>query len=96
LKEVSEVENPLSNLLSYDLGLTKVLEEVNTNPFTRTFYEGPIANKFTDVNLGVEMTFLMLHYCLSKDSNLKQNYGVILSDFSIEKDWGFAKMDMKV
>ncbi len=76
----------LVNFFSKELGLEKILEHDYRNPFIDDFYAG------ADVKLETELTFLLQHYSLLKKAALK--HGLILADFSIEKDLVFAKLNL--
>ncbi len=76
----------LVNYFSSQLNVEKRLEQSQNNPFINRFYAGE------NVNLETELTFLLLHYSLLKSIISKP--GVILTDFSIEKDLVFAQMNL--
>jgi deoxyguanosine kinase len=77
----------LVNYFSSQLKLKKILEHSQQNPFIDKFYTGD------DVKLETELTFLLLHYSLLKNS-LALKDEIILTDFSIEKDLVFARMNL--
>ncbi|MFO7966261.1 MAG: deoxynucleoside kinase [Archaeoglobaceae archaeon] len=79
----------LTNYFSYEFGLEKILEKFEVNPFLKEFYGG------TDVNLETETTFLLIHYSQLKEAIQNSNSSTIISDFSIEKDLVYAKMNLK-
>lgn len=86
----------LTNYLSHELGLPKILEEHNRNPFLREFYEDKsnVELKHT-VNLETEITFVLIHYCqLRKAIDDYREKSFILADFSIEKDLVYAKLNL--
>lgn len=76
----------LVNFLSKELGLDKIIEHSYQNPFINEFYAGG------DVKLETEIAFLLQHYSLLKDARSK--HGLILADFSIEKDLVFARLNL--
>lgn len=78
----------LTNYFSYELKKRKILEEYERNPFLRDFYEG------TNVNLETEITFLLIHYSQLKKAVKNRNTDFILADFSIEKDWVYAILNL--
>lgn len=79
----------LTNYFSYEFGLEKILEKFEENPFLKEFYGG------VDVNLEAETTFLLIHYSQLKEAIQNSNSSTIISDFSIEKDLVYAKMNLK-
>ena len=78
----------LTNYFSYDLKCKKILEEYNRNPFLKEFYEG------SDIKLETEITFLLIHYAQLKNAIKIYKQDFILSDFSIEKDLVYAKLNL--
>lgn len=76
----------LANYFSDQLGLDKLIEHSHANPFLHDFYSK------ADVKLETELTFLMLHYSLLK--NVRSKDGIVLADFSLEKDLVFARMNL--
>jgi len=76
----------LVNYLAANYNFEKRIEQSQNNPFIDKFYAGE------DVKLETELTFLLLHYSLLK--TLISKPGIILTDFSIEKDLVFAKMNL--
>jgi|WetSurMetagenome_2_1015567.scaffolds.fasta_scaffold167101_2 deoxyguanosine kinase len=77
----------LARYFSTELKIRKVLEHSMQNPFIRKFY------KHEDVNLETEITFLLMHFSLLK--KIVKMPGIVLTDFSIEKDLVFATMNLK-
>jgi deoxyadenosine/deoxycytidine kinase len=93
MAKIISVEGPIGvgkttlvNHLSTQLNVEKRLEHSQKNPYIDKFYSGE------NVKLETELTFLLLHYSLLK--SLISNKGVILTDFSIEKDLVFARMNL--
>lgn len=78
----------LTNCLSRELGLPKVLEEYDTNPFLPDFYAGK------DVGLETEVTFVLQHYSQLKDIVRLGGETWVLADFSIEKDLVYAELNL--
>jgi deoxyadenosine/deoxycytidine kinase len=76
----------LVNYVSNELGLDKITENIYQNPFIDEFYAG------SDVKLETEIAFLLQHYSLLKNARAK--HGLILADFSIEKDLVFARLNL--
>lgn len=76
----------LVDFFSAELRLAKIVEHSYQNPFINDFYSGK------NVKLETELTFLSQHFSLVKNSISKN--GVILADFSIEKDLVFARMNL--
>lgn len=76
----------LVNYFSNDLGAKKLLEKSEMNPFLVDFYAG------SDVKLETEITFLLQHY--SQLKSIKGLNGLVLADFSVEKDLIFARMNL--
>ena len=76
----------LVNFLSDELGVEKILEQAYQNPFIDEFYSG------ANVKLETELTFLLQHYSLLKKA--RQQDGLVLADFSIEKDLVFARLNL--
>ncbi len=74
------------NFLSDELGTEKILEHAYQNPFIDEFYSG------ADVKLETELTFLLQHYSLLKKA--RQRDSLVLTDFSIEKDLVFARLNL--
>ena len=77
----------LVKYLSKELGCNKILEHQYKNPFITKFCKG------ANVGLETELTFLLQHYSLLKNINAKAE--IVLSDFSIEKDLVFARMNLE-
>ncbi len=77
----------LANYFADELGLERVLERHDNNPFLNDFYAG------ADVKLETEITFLLQHYSLLKAARSKP--GMVIADFSVEKDLVFAKMNLR-
>ena len=78
----------LTNYFSYEMGMEKVLEEYERNPFLKEFYDGQ------DVKLETELTFLLIHYSQLKKAIKTIRDAVILVDFSIEKDLVYAGLNL--
>lgn len=76
----------LVNFLSDELGVEKILEQAYQNPFIDEFYSG------ANVKLETELTFLLQHYSLLKKARQKDS--LVLTDFSIEKDLVFARLNL--
>jgi len=76
----------LVNFLSDELGVEKILEQAYQNQFIDEFYSG------ANVKLETELTFLLQHYSLLKKA--RQKDGLVLADFSIEKDLVFARLNL--
>jgi len=79
----------LTNYFSYEFKIPKILEGYEKNPFLKEFYEK------ADVNFETEITFLLIHYYQIKNAINKSIGDLILSDFSIEKDLVYAKMNLR-
>jgi len=79
----------LTNYFSYEFKCDKLLEAYDVNPFLKDFY----AN--IDVTLETELTFLLIHYSQLKRAIKESKAEFILSDFSIEKDLVYAKLNLK-
>lgn len=78
----------LTNYFSHELGLPKVLEQYDRNPFLPDFYAGK------DVKLETEITFLLQHYSQLKDITRNRSKAWVLADFTIEKDLVYAKLNL--
>ena len=78
----------LTNYLSSELGIGKILEEYEGNPFLKEFYAGH------DVAFEATTTFLLMHYSQMRKAINNGNSGYILADFSIQKDWVYAEMNL--
>lgn len=78
----------LTNYFAYEIGMGKVLEEYERNPFLKEFYDG------LDVKLETELTFLLIHYSQLKKAIKTTKDQVIFVDFSIEKDLVYAKLNL--
>jgi len=76
----------LVNFLSEELGTEKIVEHTYQNPFIDEFYQGG------NVKLETELTFLLQHYSLLKTAG--ETAGLVLADFSIEKDLVFARLNL--
>jgi len=78
----------LTNYLSHELKIGKVLEQYDRNPFLKEFYEG------LEVNLETEVTFLLIHHSQLKKAIRSCKDAFILADFSIEKDLVYARLNL--
>lgn len=78
----------LTNYFSYELKCEKILETYEINPFLKDFYAG------LDVTLETEVTFLLIHYSQLKKAIKECKSNFILSDFSIQKDLVYAKLNL--
>lgn len=79
----------LTKVLSTQLRLPALLEDFQQNPFLGSFY-GKADNFFE-----TEAAFLLIHSAQLKIALSAQNRKWILSDFSIEKDLVFARMNLR-
>lgn len=79
----------LVNYFSNKLKIGKILEKYNINPFLREFYK-----LNSNVNLETEITFLLIHYYQMKNAIKVYQDSFLISDFSIEKDLVFAKLNL--
>lgn len=79
----------LTNYFSHELGISKLLEQYDRNPFLPDFYAGK------DVKLETEITFLLQHYAQLKSVIPNNKLDLILADFSIEKDLVYAKLNLE-
>jgi len=82
-------KSSLINYFSHELKIGKILEQYNLNPFLKEFYKG-----ISVVNFETEITFLLIHYSQLKEKLKKCKETFMISDFSIEKDLVFAKMNL--
>lgn len=85
---VGSGKTSLTNYFSHELGLPKVLEQYDRNPFLPDFYAGK------DVELETEITFLLQHYSQLKDIIRRRGEALVLADFSIEKDLVYARLNL--
>lgn len=79
----------LTNYFSRELGIPKLLEQYDRNPFLPDFYAGK------DVKLETEITFLLQHYSQLKSVIRDNLESWILTDFSIEKDLVYARLNLE-
>lgn len=78
----------LANYFSTELKLPKILEAYDQNPFLKDFYAGE------DVKLETEVAFLLIHYSQLKRAINIHKDSLVLSDYSIEKDLVYAKLNL--
>lgn len=78
----------LTNYFSSELKLPKILEAYDQNPFLKDFYAGE------DVKLETEIAFLLIHYSQIKRAINVHKDSLVLSDYSIEKDLVYAKLNL--
>ena len=78
----------LTNYFSHELKCEKILEAYEINPFLKEFYAK------SNVILETELTFLLIHYSQLKKALKECKGNFILSDFSIEKDLVYAKLNL--
>ena len=78
----------LANYFSTELKLPKILEAYDQNPFLKGFYAGE------DVKLETEAAFLLIHYSQLKRATNIHKDSLVLSDYSIEKDLVYAKLNL--
>lgn len=83
-------KSSLTNYFSHKLKIGKILEQFNLNPFLKEFYKGN-----TNVNFETEITFLLIHYSQLKEKFKQYKDTFLISDFSIEKDLVFAKLNLE-
>jgi deoxyadenosine/deoxycytidine kinase len=79
-------KSTLAQFISNELGCKVISEHIYQNPFIEEFCDG------SDVRLETELTFLLEHYALLKQ--IKAHSGTVLTDFCIEKDLVFARMNL--
>ncbi len=79
----------LTNYFSHELKVGKVLEEYESNPFLKKFYEGK-----SNINFETELTFLMIHFSQLKNAIKDCPDDFIIADFTIEKDLVYAKLNL--
>ena len=82
-------KSSLTSYFSHELGLPKVLEQYDRNPFLEDFYAGK------DVKLETEITFLLQHYSQLKGVTQDSSKAWVLADFSIEKDLVYARLNLE-
>lgn len=78
----------LASYFSRELGLPRLLEEHDKNPFLLDFYGG------ADVALETELSFLLIHYRQLKAASTSTAGRVAVADFSIEKDLVYARLNL--
>ncbi len=78
----------LANYFAKELKNSKILEEHEKNPFLNEFYRG------SNVLLETELTFLMLHYSQLKELSQQSVTPIVISDYSVEKDFVYAKLNL--
>lgn len=79
----------LTRLLAQRWGVKGMYEIFEDNPFlTRGFYENTHAEAFN-----TEVFFLLSRF--QQHRELHQNSGLVLSDYSFDKNWIFAEMNLK-
>jgi len=69
---------------------TILLEQFETNPFLRAFYENPIENV-----LETEFSFLLLHYHQLKNYVDTTSRSEVIADFHLGKDLLYADLNFK-
>jgi deoxyadenosine/deoxycytidine kinase len=79
----------LTNYFSHELKVGKILEEYESNPFLKKFYEGD-----SNINLENEITFLMIHFSQLKKAIKNCDDDFLITDFTIEKDLVYAKLNL--
>ncbi len=82
----------LTNFFSHEFKCQKVLEDFESNPFLNKFYE---QYGHQDVNFETEITFLLIHYYQIRKALDEKTDNLIFMDFSIEKDFVYAKMNLR-
>ncbi|KFD42570.1 hypothetical protein HY02_00305 [Peptococcaceae bacterium SCADC1_2_3] len=80
----------LTNYFSHELKVGKILEEYDKNPFLKEFYKTG-----SNVSLETEITFLLIHYAQLKCTLRDNQTPFLITDFSIEKDLVYAKLNLK-
>ena len=78
----------LTKYFSNELGLKKIIEEYEKNPFLEEYHNS------MNVTLETEITFLLIHYSQIKKTINQTDSNIILCDFSIEKNLVFAQMTL--
>ena len=78
----------LANYFAYEFRTKKLLEDYSQNPFLQKFYQG-------NVDLETEICFLMIHYYQIRTATDSFKDHLIFSDFSIEKDLVYARMNLE-
>ncbi len=84
----------LTNYFSHELKVGKILEDYESNPFLKKFYEDKFYEGNSNINLETEITFLMIHYSQLKNVIKDRKDDFIIADFSIEKDLVYAKLNL--
>ena len=79
----------LTDYFSRELGVPSLFEQYDRNPFLGDFYSG------LDVKLETEAAFLLIHYSQLKQCSASQHHAAALADFSIEKDWVYALLNLE-
>jgi len=82
----------LTNFFSHELKCRKVLEDFEANPFLSRFYE---QYKNRNVNFETEISFLPIHYYQIRKALEERSSNLVLMDFSIEKDFVYAMMNLR-
>jgi deoxyguanosine kinase len=79
----------LANYFSKEFGYITILEDYEKNPFLQQFYVDG------DVNFETELSFLLIHYSQLKQFVESKTTKCAISDFSIEKDYIFAELNLR-
>lgn len=80
----------LTNYFSKELGIKKILEKYEINPFLKEFYNGD-----STINFETEITFILIHYSQLKNILKSSHESLFLADFSIEKDLIYAELNLE-
>ena len=78
----------LTNFFAHEFRANKILEGYGENPFLSKFYKG-------NVDFETEMTFLMIHYYQIRTVMAEGSEDLYFTDFSIEKDLVYARMNLE-
>jgi len=77
----------LTNYFSKELGIKKILEKYEINPFLKEFYNGD-----STINFETEITFILIHYSQLKNILKSSHESLFLADFL----FGIRKITIKL
>lgn len=80
----------LARLLGEHLGVTVVLEDIDRHPFLADFYSSP-----SESALQTEICFVLLHYHQLCSALRSAAGGLVVTDFSLDKDSVFASVTLR-
>lgn len=84
----------LTNYFGRRLSAPHLLEAYQKNPFLADFYESKSKQSDRDIFLETELSFLLIHYSQLKDFARELDGGPAFSDFHIEKDLVYARLNL--